>query len=273
MDNSQWTRVGKKQAKRDWLLYLFFILHSSFFIHLSKAQSVLSEGIWIKIGVTASGVYRLDQAQLARLNPAFATAEPRRLRLYGNGGTALPQPNATPRPADLIENAIQVTGEADGRFDAGDAVVFFGQSPHVVRYDSIARRFKHQINPYSDTTFYFLTVGSSSGLRIVDRSAGAVSATATVTTFDDYQFHEQDALKVPSVHSGREWLGEYLTIDTTKVISFDVPGLVANTPVRLAASVVAGATTPTQFDFNSMISWLEHKLYRLFRVMNMIIRV
>ena len=213
----------------------------------TPVTSVLREGAWVKIGVTASGVYRLSQAQLTRLHPAFAAANPRQLRLYGNGGGALPQSNAAPRPIDLLENAIQVLGEADGRFDAGDAILFFGQSPHVVRYDTAARRFTHQINPYSDTTFYFLTIGQSPSLRIADRPAGRSLTAPTVTTFDDYQFHEQDLSKVASVRSGREWFGEYLTSDTTKVIPFDMPGVVANGPVRLTASVMAGATSPTQF--------------------------
>lgn len=212
-----------------------------------KAQSVLATGTWIKIGVTETGVYRLDQATLARLNPAFTAADPRQLRLYGNGGATLPQPNAIPRPNDLTENAIQVTGEADGRFDAGDVLLFFGQSPHVVRYDSVGQRFTHQINPYADTTFYFLTIGTAPGRRIADRPAGAVASAPLITTFDDYQFHEQDLLKLPSVRSGREWLGEYLTIDTTVTLPFDMPGLVTGAPVRLRASAVAGALVPTRF--------------------------
>ncbi|WP_460926187.1 type IX secretion system sortase PorU [Spirosoma agri] len=228
-----------------WVPYLvvYLLLNSSW----TKAQSVLKEGVWVKIGVTESGVYRLDQATLARFNPAFATADPRKLRLYGNDGAALPQPNATPRASDLTENAVQVTGEADGKFDTSDALVFFGQSPHVIRYDSLTRRFKHQINPYSDTTFYFLTIGSSTGLRIAERPTGPLSATTSVTTFDDYQFHEQDLLKVPGVRSGREWLGTYMTNDTTKVLSFDVTGIVPDAPVRVTSSVVAGALATTQF--------------------------
>ena len=216
-----------------------------------SAQSVLSEGVWVKIGVTQTGVYRLDRDALVRQNPAFANADPRRLRLYGNGGAPLPQPNATPRPADLTENAVLVPGETDGRFDAGDALLFFGQSPHTVRYDSVSRRFTHQINPYADTTFYFLTIGTANGLRVVDRPAGTTSTpttvTSTVTTFTDYQFYEPDRLKLPGLHTGRDWLADYLTTDTVKTVPFDLPGLLPNVPVRLRAGAVAGAKALTEF--------------------------
>lgn len=211
----------------------------------AAAQSVLRTGIWVKIGVTASGVYRLDQSQLVQLNPAFASADPRQLRLYGNGGARLPQSNAIARPVDLLENAVQVVGEADGRFDSGDAILFFGQSPHVVRYDSVARRYTHAINPYSDTTFYFLTIGTLPGLRIANRPVGKIAASSAVTTFEDYQFYEQDLSKPEAVRSGREWFD--LMNDTTKVVSFDTPGVVTNSPVRITASVMASATVPTQF--------------------------
>ncbi|RYF65717.1 MAG: hypothetical protein EOO39_24365, partial [Cytophagaceae bacterium] len=240
-------QVDEMLIRRYWLFYLVFFLHFSFFTHSLSAQSVLRAGSWLKIGVTQSGVYRLSQSQLAQLNPTFATADPRRLRLYGNGGGMLPQPNASSRLADLTENAIQVLGEADGRFDAGDALLFFGQSPHVIRYDSTARRFTHQLNVYSDTTFYFLTVGDAPGLRIADKPVGTLVATPTVTTFTDYQFHEQDIWKLPSVHSGREWLGESMTFDTTQTVPFDVPGIIPTIPLRVTASAVAGATSPTRF--------------------------
>lgn len=227
----------------------FWLLTGAYGQAAQPAASVLREGLWVKIGVTGSGVYRLDQATLARLNPAFTQADPRRLRLYGNGGAPLPQANAIVRPADLIENAIQVTGEADGRFDATDALLFFGQSPHAVRYDSTNRRFVHQTNPYTDTTFYFLTIGAAPGRRIPDRPAGSLGAKPDVTMFEDFWVHERDLSKLSTVRSGREWLGEYMTngADTTLTIPVDLPGQVANAPVRLTASVVAGATVRTAF--------------------------
>ena len=120
------------------------------------------------------------------------------------------QANDVPRAKDLIENAISVEGEADGRFDNQDFILFYGQSPHVISYDSLSKSFKHQLNIYSDTTFYFLTVSGTKGLRVKDQSS--ISATPEITTFDDYDFHEIDRknllAQAPFAGSGREWVGE-----------------------------------------------------------------
>lgn len=246
---------GWKRFKLYWLVVGLLLLSSSIGHSQNNGtvESVLKQGTWIKIGVTQDGIYRLDQATLAGINPAFLQADPRLLRLYGNGGAMLPQPNAAPRAVDLTENAIQVTGESDGRFDAGDALLFFGQSPNVVRYDTTNRRFTHLTNVYCDTTFYFLTIGTVPGLRIADNAAGKSSDSSVITAFTDYQFHEIDKQKLPSIdpkpsmNSGREWLGEFMTLDTTQTITFNAPDFVTGSPVRVRYAAVAGSDQPTRF--------------------------
>jgi len=208
-----------------------------------SSASVLSDGTWVRLGVTRTGVYRLDAALLSRLGLPVSSLDPRTIRLFGNGGAPLPQANAAPRPRDLQENAIRVTGEADGRFDAGDAVYFFARSPHEIAYDSLARRLTHRLNPYSDTTYYFLNVGAKAGLRIAEEAFTAPAA-PLLTTYDDYQYREQEL--VNRVLSGREWLGEAIG-PTEQVFAFNLTNLVAEAPVLITSSVVGEATVPTEF--------------------------
>ncbi|MCY7351098.1 MAG: type IX secretion system sortase PorU [Cytophagaceae bacterium] len=205
------------------------------------AASVLSRGTWYKIGVTESGVYRLNPAWLRKAGLNLNGLNPRNLRIYGNGGQMLPQANAATRPIDLVENALWVAGEADGRLDADDYVLFYGESPHPVAYNRAAGRFTHQTNLYSDTTFYFLNVGETPGLRV--NSAPTVPANVTLTTFDDYFFHEKEYRNI--LGSGREWYGEVLAFGD-QAISFSMPGLVAGAPVRVTSAVVAAAQAATE---------------------------
>ncbi len=229
-------------------VYFALALLATLSANAQPRASVLATGTWLKIGLVQSGVYRLDRATLARLSPALAQADPRQLRLFGNGGAALPQPNTAIRPDDLTENAIEVTGEADGRFDDGDALLFYGQATTAIFYDSTARRFAHRINPYADTTFYFLTAGPINGLRIGSQAAGALSGPA-INTFTDYVFHESEENKLPTVHSGRDWLGEYFGLDATASFSMDWPGLVSSSALILTTGVAAGATSATRFSW------------------------
>ncbi|CCG98830.1 hypothetical protein FAES_0819 [Fibrella aestuarina BUZ 2] len=211
------------------------------------AQSVLATGKWYKIGVLGTGVYQLDYAKLTQLDPAFANADPRLFRLYGNGGAPLPQPNNAPRPADLTENAIQVRGETDGRFDAGDALLFYAQGPRTISRDARTGRFRHQFNPYTDTTFYFLTIGTTNGKRIATRPADVLTSGPISSTFTDYAVYERDTTKVPGVNSGRDWLGDSYGLYPQQTVSFRLPGRVANVPSLVTLSAVAVSLQPSAF--------------------------
>jgi hypothetical protein len=198
----------------------------------------------VRLGITQTGVYRLDAAALTQAGFP-ASLDPHRLRLFGLGGGLLPQSNAVPRPGALTENAVFVSGEADGRFDAGDHLLFYARGPHRTGYDSTARTFRHQLHYAADTAYYFLTLSTNPGLRLTERPS--VPATPVLTTFDEYRFHETEETNV--LNSGREWYGEYLGITPEKTAEFTLPGMVPNAPLRLTAAVMAAAPVETRFQF------------------------
>lgn len=209
----------------------------------SAQNSVLSQGEWYKIGVVESGIHKIDEAFLQRLGIQTTALNPANLRLYGNGGGMLPQPNRPPRPQDLVENAIFVAGESDGRFDNQDYLLFYTQGPHTIRYDTIARRFTHETNVYSDTTFYFLTVGNGPGLRVTEQAS--IPSSNVITTFDEYVFHEKESKNL--IQSGREWYGEYFDFTTEYTFDFDLPGVLPNSTVQLSSSVIGIALANSRF--------------------------
>jgi Peptidase family C25 len=212
------------------------------FCHVLQAQNaVLSEGRCFKIGITQTSVYKIDASFLKKLGLNPSDINPKNLRLFGNGGAMLPQANSMARMADLTENAVFVKGEADGRFDENDALWFFGQSPHQTLFDG--KNFGHQINHYSDTTFYFLQISNSPGLRIQNQASG--NSELIINTFDDYIFHEKELTN--RINSGREWWGEYLGAQTQQNIDFELPGLIANGALRLTAATIAAAQVATKF--------------------------
>jgi hypothetical protein len=209
----------------------------------AQVPSVLAGGTWYRVAVTESGVYRLDAKKLREMGINVAGLNPKNLQIYGNGGTMLPQGNALPRPADLIQNPIWVKGEEDNRFDETDALYFYAEGPHVVCYDSIQKSFFHQTNAYSDSSYYYLTVGTQPGRRIPQVGAGTEDGT-NVDQFDDYWFHEQEAVNL--LQSGREWWGEYLGIAGQWHLKAELPGVVPNSMALLRGAGIASAQVPTR---------------------------
>ena len=63
------------------------------------------------------------------------------------------------------EVAIRVIGEEDGKLDAGDLVLFFGQGVDT---------------RYTDTNVYWLTYGGTAGLRMGARASVAGGTPADV---------------------------------------------------------------------------------------------
>ncbi|MCF0072154.1 type IX secretion system sortase PorU [Dyadobacter sp. CY261] len=216
----------------------------SFFSHAQK--SVLSDGQWFKLAVTESGIYRIDAGLLSEMGVDIAVVRPAGIRIYGNGGAMIPQSNKSGYVNALMENAIWVSGEEDGKFDKGDAVYFYAEGPHVTQYDASKAGLRHQINHYSDSSFYFITFAESNGLRIKSDAGLSVAATKTVSQFDDYWYHETESSN--TLKSGREWWGEYLAGSTSGfTVDVTLPGVVASSDFKLRTSSIGAAQVPTRF--------------------------
>ena len=231
-------------------------------------RSVLREGDWYKIGVPASGVYKLDAAALRSLGLPVASLDPRKLQLYGNATGVLPQANAAPRPDDLVENNILLVNDNnDATLDANEYFLFYAWGPHTWRpsqpgaaygqgglqgYLGEGGRWKHLTNVYSDTAYYFVRVGTSNGRRITTAPTPAAAPTgAPITTFLDRRFYEHDLVNV--LHSGRRWLGDSFSGGASKDFVFSGDGnqplasLVAGDTLRLTSAVATTALQSSSF--------------------------
>jgi hypothetical protein len=215
--------------------------------HVYAANSVLSQGQWYKIGVPTSGLYKLDKATLRTLGLDVQTLDPRRLQLYGNAFGQLPQLNSAPRPDDLVENAIYVSGNNDATLSDDEYVLFYARGPHTWEPTSNEQRpFRHLYHTYTDTAYYFLTVGATPGRRVAPAATVTGPASITVSTFPDHQFHEIDLVNL--LKSGRQWLGEGFDAGAAqKDFTFPFPDLVASEPVSVTSLTAATANRATTF--------------------------
>jgi hypothetical protein len=239
-----WLKCVKNLSLRESALYCLFVF-SIYAPVFGQESSVLSSGIWYKLAITKTGVYQIDYDLLRKMGLDVSKISPDRIQIYGNGGAMLPQPNELARPNDLVQNSILVKGQDDGKFDPGDLICFYAEGPHTIRYDSLHANLIHQINIYSDSSYYFLTVGETKGLRIKTQATLKAGAGMAVSQFDDYWYHEQDAVNL--LRSGRDWWGEYMGSASGVSVQASIPGIVPETDMIYLASAIVAAQSPTRF--------------------------
>lgn len=209
-------------------------------------NSVLSTGDWYKIGIQKNGVYKITYNTLKDLGIDVDNINPLNIKLYGNGGKMLPKLNNDFRHDDLQQNSILVVGENDGVFNQNDYILFYGTSPHEWNYNNTTNRFHHQNNLYNDTTFYFITTDNTGDASKRITTLPTISgANTTVTSFNDYDFHEKDLVNL--IKSGQEWYGEVFDSRTSYSFSFNAPNIDVNSPVYIDASFAARSGTQSVF--------------------------
>ena len=113
---------------------------------------------YYKIPVGSDGLYRITYNDLRKAGLS-ASPDPKTFQLFHRG----------------IEQPILVQGEADGIFNSTDYIEFFGRGNDGTLDSTLYANPRYQphryYNLYSDTTAYFLTVGSVNGKRIQSYSS------------------------------------------------------------------------------------------------------
>jgi hypothetical protein len=220
------------------------------------ANSVLKTGDWYKIAIAKDGIYKIDHAFLENLGIDMSTLDPRMIRIYGNGGTMLPELNSVAHLDDLVENAIVVQGESDGVFDLTDYVLFYGKSVSKWNYSLSAScpDFSHEEHLYADSAYYFVNVDLGLGKRIQNTASSSLPATHTVSTFDDYSIHETETVNF--IKSGRQWFGELFDNIASYNFSFSFPNIVTSSPVKVSVAlasrlIVSGSTSLSTYSVSS----------------------
>jgi hypothetical protein len=205
-------------------------------------NSVLASGTWYKFGIPSDGIYRLTYDDLKKAGIDVAAINPLNLRIFGNGGGMLPEANAALRVDDLMENAIFVSGEADGRFDPGDYLLFYAGGPDHWNYNPTLKIFNYKKNIYADRVYYFLTIDKGPGKRIENETTTSKAPTYNASKFEDYAAYEKNDVNL--IKSGREWYDkQYFDITSTRTYSFNFPNIDSQSPVVIRTSVAARSVT------------------------------
>ena len=180
---------------------------------LAKA-STLSGDVY-KIPVSHEGVFRVNGSYLETAGIDLGSIETPTLKIYNNGGRELPRNFATARSDSLIENPILTFGLDDGRFDASDYILFYGQDVSGWEYNPDTDSYSHYIHHYDTRNVYWLVFNDGrEGARVETTTSLTSDGAETVDTYTERYFVEQE-LNNP-LHAGIRWYGP--SFDNTNAI-------------------------------------------------------
>jgi hypothetical protein len=223
--------------------------------NLLTTENPLKQGTFYKIKVDKSGIFKIT-AQFLRANGINPSdINPKNFRIYGNGGLMLPEYNQDNYYKSLQEDAIEVSGEADGVWNDGDYALFYAQGPDGFniynsgignttnrRTETRSDRSLNVKNIYENYSYYFINFDIGAGKRV--QIADNAIPSQLVTRYDDYQVINDE--KINLLNIGRTFLGDFF--NSNKSISFTT-----KTPLKADDNIVYKTEiAPYQFQGNSI---------------------
>lgn len=173
-----------------------------------RSSSVLSKGKWVKIDVTVPGLQTLSRQTLKNLG----FNDPKDVYVYGYGGRMISETLDSNHPDDLPPVPIVRKEDGSISFFATGNIAAKASSTQHMKYD-------HYINPYGDTSYYFLSdVEPDYTKHVIDLSKSLANIENTFTCQIVY---ERDLLQCAT--SGRDYLGEDFKSTKKQSFSFDLP--------------------------------------------------
>jgi hypothetical protein len=194
-------------------------------------NSVLASGKWVKFEAPEEGIYKITKASLSLYGIDANTVDPRTIKIFNNGGKVYPENTTLVRPIDLVENAILVVGEEDGRFDDADYILFYGRGSSFWDYDAdgiTIKRFKH---PYSEKNYFWITAGGGIGKRILAKPG--LNTTPVLNQTSSVAYADWEVDKINLGKTGRQFFGDdFSSSVTSRTYTNSLNGRISGTPIN-----------------------------------------
>ena len=199
------------------------------------AQSVLSQGKWIKLSISKTGVYQLSFDQLKK----WGFNLPQNVSVWGNQYAPLPVALTDSTPNDLKQYPTIVSDNK--------RILFYAQAQEVWSWNSSLNMFLHQRNEYDQQAYVYVTDGISPvrmQMNQEDLPEDVLELESDSYTYRDYKERYDTCL----IASGRRWFGESFDLYTSRDYSFNIPKAIAGSQAKLRAvfAVRSGSTSTVQ---------------------------
>ena len=219
------------------------------------AQSRLASGLWYKIPVSATGVYKITTSQVETLAQVPCTS----IQLYGSEGKMLAMSNSTAQPDDLESVAIEIIDfDHDGIFDNEDYLLFYGEAPDTWRYVADDDLFEYNVHAYANYNFYYLTTGenTSDNQRVQQSTAQPDNPLEVVTHTATALYHEN---RINTHGGGQIWVADKYTPSlSSRSYSLTLPSSPTDGTVDIRYAFASISTSYAQLNVTAANSSFQH---------------
>ncbi len=205
-----------------------------------KNSSILNSGVWKKINIIETGIYKITYSEIKNLG----FTDPSKIKLFGNGGKMLPEKFLENESDDLSELPLFFMKGSDGLFNEGDYLIFYATGPVNWNYDFANRKFVHSKHLYTNSINYFIT-GGENGLVINAALPVTNAEEISTSSFIDYAVLEED--KINLIKSGRNWVGYRFSLQPSKDFTFSFPDPVENSIFSIEGELLARSGSTTNY--------------------------
>jgi len=157
--------------------------------------------LWFSVQITDDGVYRVAYEDLKKAGLNFEPPTDQ-VAVYTLAGDTLPgditEAYKTFKKIPIIMKDVN----NNDIFDQGDYILFFGIAPRGVRFSKQNSKYYYYKNPYTDTTTYWIGIGSSTLLM----DTLFVQPDTTINEISVFYHHERDLTNIG--WKGILWEGE-----------------------------------------------------------------
>ncbi len=198
------------------------------------ASSVLSEGRWVKVRVRNEGIYELTASKLS----GMGFKDINRVKVYGYGGRIQDEAwnfeNADRVPDDLCEIPV---------YRGSGSLLFYAEGTVRWTWDDATAQWRHQNQPYSRYSYYFVTEGDAPQQLNAAQVAG--NGSAPVSAVYHHALIDNDAASF--FHGGREiYDGNAIQNGGSCTFKISVPDLVEGEKAKVGVGfAVSNASSST----------------------------
>ena len=207
-------------------------------IGFSQNLSPLQQGKWIKIAVTQSQFYRINQAWFNKHQ--IPVEGPDKISIWGSKSGMI-DPNEDEK-IGLLKPIPTSKITSNNTWE----VLFWGDSPHPIKQ---VGTWGQQTNLYSDTTFYFVQIDATKPNLIEEISPKASSGTGLSFAYG-IKHYEPETYNL--LQSGQNWLGDAFYGSGNKFLQYSLNDYAEGKPAYLEAKFYSSSLSASSFTFPNL---------------------